>query len=308
MKILVAIDNSEYARNAIDYLISTLSKAKEKPEVTLLTVIDPSLPVEVLVRLGKTARERFQSTADEILLPVQALLQKAGIASEAIWELGDPAEQIAAKAEALKPGSILMGSRGLTALESLFFGSVTTGVLSRTKVPAIIVRDAYTTGNAVVKFGVAVDGSENSKSLVDYLVENRAFFPDQAEFHMIYVGKDVNNFMFGSLGAASLAASGRSAGLAQAALLSEGDGKKIEQKAFESVMEPLRAQFPKLGNVKEVLLRGKPGDEIAQYAEEEKLDMIIMGSHGRSNIETAFAGSVVMRVAAQGSVPLFIVR
>ena len=42
--------------------------------------------------------------------------------------------------------------------------------------------------------------------------------------------------------------------------------------------------------------------------EQLSLDLLVMGSHGRSNVESAFAGSVVMRVAAQGSVPLFIVR
>ena len=73
-------------------------------------------------------------------------------------------------------------------------------------------------------------------------------------------------------------------------------------------MNPLRKSFAKLGNVQEVMLQGNAGDEIAKYALEERLDLLVMGSHGRSNVESAFAGSVVMRVAAQGSVPLFIVR
>ncbi len=307
-KILVSIDNSKYAENVLDFLIRIAETAEVKPEVTLFTVIEPTLPAEVLGRLGEAGIERFKALAEDILNPAIEKLKNAGVTAKAEWELGIPAEKIAAKASETKPSYILMGSRGLTALESLFFGSVTVGVLSRTKTPMLIVRGPVKSTEEVRKIGIAVDGSERSNQVLEFLIANRALLPAQCEFHAIYVSKSADDYMFGALGAATLAASGRSAGLAQVALLNEASGKELEKQSTENVMAPLRGLFEKLGNVKEVSLQGKAGDKIAQYAEQEKLDLLVMGSHGRSNLEAAFAGSVVMRVAAQGTVPLFIIR
>ena len=307
-KILVAIDNSRYANNVLDFLTSVVAEASEKPEVTLFTVIEPSLPNEVLMRLGAAGTERFKSFAQSILTPAAETLQKAGIDPITAWAVGTPAEKIAEKAAQIEATYVLMGSRGLTALETLFFGSVTIGVLARTTTPVLIVRAPCSIKKTLTKIGIAVDESERSERLIEYLTANRKLFPENCQFRAIYVSRSADDFMFGALGAASLAASGRTAGLAQAALLSEAGGKELESQAFENVMEPLRESFAKLGNVQEVMLQGNAGDEIAKYALQERLDLLVMGSHGRSNVESAFAGSVVMRVAAQGSVPLFIVR
>ncbi len=307
-KILVSIDNSKYAANVLDCLVRIVETAAEKPDVTLFTVIEPTLPSEVLSRLGEAGKERFQDFAESILAPAAETLQKAGVTVKTEWALGVPAEKIASKAHEIEPSYILMGSRGLTALESLFFGSVTVGVLSRTKTPVLIVRGPLAPKREVRKIGIAVDGSARSGQVFNYIIENRALLPGKCEFHAIYVSKSANDYMYGALGAASMATGGRSAGLAQFALLNEASGKELEQQASENVMEPLRPYFKMLGGAKEVLLQGKAGDEIAKYADAEKLDLLIMGSHGRSNVEAAFAGSVVMRVAAQGTVPLFIVR
>ncbi len=307
-KILVAIDNSRYATNVLDFLTYVVAEASEKPEVTLFTVIEPSLPTEVLRRLGATGTERFKSFAESILVPASETLKKSGITPQTDWAIGIPAEKIAEKAEQIDATYVLIGSRGLTALETLFFGSVTIGVLARTTTPVLIVRAPLSNKKSLQKIGIAVDESERSERVIAYLIANRKLFPENCEFQAVYVSRSVDDFMFGALGAASLAASGRTAGLAQAALLSEAGGKELEQQAFENVMAPLRPFFAELGGVREVMLRGNAGDEIAKYANKEKLDLLIMGSHGRSNVESAFAGSVVMRVAAQGSVPLFIVR
>ena len=307
-KIFVSIDNSKYAANVLDFLIRIVKTSEDMPEVTLFTVIEPTLPTEVIGRLGNTGVERFKNLAEAVLNPAMDKLASEGIVAKSDWALGIPAEKIATKAQETDPSYILMGSRGLTALESLFFGSVTVGVLSRTKTPILIVRGPIASTQAIRKIGIAVDESDRSKQILEFLIANKALLPANCEFHAIYVSKSADDFMFGALGAATLAASGRSAGLAQVALLNETSGKELEKQATDNVMLPLRGLFEKLGNVKEVPLQGKAGDKIAQYAEQEKLDLLVMGSHGRSNVEAAFAGSVVMRVAAQGTVPLFIVR
>ena len=57
----------------------------------------------------------------------------------------------------------------------------------------------------------------------------------------------------------------------------------------------------------EVLL-GKPAEEIALYAANEKCDLVIMSSHGRSGPSRWARGSVADKVLRASSVPVLIIR
>ncbi|MFR2198875.1 MAG: universal stress protein [Sutterella wadsworthensis] len=61
-------------------------------------------------------------------------------------------------------------------------------------------------------------------------------------------------------------------------------------------------------NVSTKTLYGDVGDVIAEHAEEENYDMIVMGSHGYSSVSATLLGSVTMTVASECEVPLLIVR
>ena len=49
-------------------------------------------------------------------------------------------------------------------------------------------------------------------------------------------------------------------------------------------------------------------DTRSRKREEKHLDLVVMGSHGYTNFRSAVMGSVATHVAAQGNVPLLIVR
>jgi nucleotide-binding universal stress UspA family protein len=53
---------------------------------------------------------------------------------------------------------------------------------------------------------------------------------------------------------------------------------------------------------------GNPADEILQLAEREKVDTIILGSHGRHGAAKFFLGSVSSRVAGHSSASVLIVK
>jgi nucleotide-binding universal stress UspA family protein len=58
-----------------------------------------------------------------------------------------------------------------------------------------------------------------------------------------------------------------------------------------------------------VHLRGRSvGAAIAAYARRRRLDVLVMGSHGRGAFKSLVLGSVAMRVAARCELPLLIVR
>lgn len=61
-------------------------------------------------------------------------------------------------------------------------------------------------------------------------------------------------------------------------------------------------------NVKCVLLEGHPASELIRYAEEEKMDIIIMGTLGRTGIDRLLLGSVAVNVVRHSKVPVMVVR
>lgn len=78
------------------------------------------------------------------------------------------------------------------------------------------------------------------------------------------------------------------------------------ERAVERVAQRARdAEIPVETNV----TRGVPSQQIVQYAGETGVDVIAMGTHGRSDHERiATVGSVTQRVVENASVPVFVVH
>ncbi len=60
--------------------------------------------------------------------------------------------------------------------------------------------------------------------------------------------------------------------------------------------------------VESVILEGKPGDEIVDFAERSNIDLIVMGTLGRAGIERFLLGSVAESVVRHSKKPVLIVR
>jgi nucleotide-binding universal stress UspA family protein len=54
--------------------------------------------------------------------------------------------------------------------------------------------------------------------------------------------------------------------------------------------------------------QGKPFDEIITYARENDIDMIVMGTRGRTGIENVLLGSTAEKVLRKSPIPVFVVR
>src|SRR5258705_7438282 len=56
------------------------------------------------------------------------------------------------------------------------------------------------------------------------------------------------------------------------------------------------------------LLEGAPHEEIGRFARARRVDLIVMGTHGRSGLAKLFVGSVADRVVAAAPCPVLTVR
>ncbi|WP_423743203.1 universal stress protein (plasmid) [Haladaptatus sp. SPP-AMP-3] len=56
------------------------------------------------------------------------------------------------------------------------------------------------------------------------------------------------------------------------------------------------------------LMRGIPHEEILDYADENDIDLVVMGTHGRSGVEHFLNGSVTEKVIRNSTLPILVVR
>ena len=138
---------------------------------------------------------------------------------------------------------------------------------------------------------------EPDSSRFSILPENPDLFGPGAEFQVINVVSDMRDAKYSVIAAVD----GKQ--------LSDDDFERLEKEDFEAAMNQVRPIFKENGlKVKEVMLTGDPRDEISDYVEDKHLDLLVMGSHGYTNFKSAVMGSVATHVAAEGNVPLLIIR
>ncbi len=77
---------------------------------------------------------------------------------------------------------------------------------------------------------------------------------------------------------------------------------------IEARLEPLVAEAREQGlRARALLIEGSPDEAIAEAAAREGVDLIIMGSHGRTGIARLFQGSVSAHVIATANCPVMTV-
>ena len=297
MKILVPIDGSAYSENSLAFVASRTSLLGHAPEIELLVVLDP-LPARAARLVGKESLTRYyEEEAEKIFEPARAFLRSHNVPVTEAFIVGDPSEKISEEAARMDADLIIMGSRGRTALAGLFLGSVTNGVLARTKNPILIVRNKNAPDRDGMRVGVCVDGSKYGVAAVKYAIRHGELFGEGATFYIINVTSDYAGAIMPDMAGMALPA------------LSESEVVDLQKQEFAEALDTIRPLLAKAGIApKEVCLVGNPGDEIAAFAKKKKLDLVVMGSHGYGRFKSAVMGSTATRIAAQGDVPILLIR
>jgi nucleotide-binding universal stress UspA family protein len=77
----------------------------------------------------------------------------------------------------------------------------------------------------------------------------------------------------------------------------------------EEHLKDLPARLAKDGVTPQTFIRvGKPEDEIVRFALENAVDLIVMGTHGRTGLAHMLVGSVAERVVRSSKVPVLTIR
>jgi len=83
------------------------------------------------------------------------------------------------------------------------------------------------------------------------------------------------------------------------ATLREDREKIFNEKYLSQIMDKTK--------VKIVTKSGREDEEILKFTRKEKIDIIVIGTHGRTGIEHLLVGSVAEKIIRQSPIPVFII-
>jgi universal stress protein A len=138
--VLVPLDFSTYAEQALDYAIALAQKLQAR--VTLLHVIQPLAIVNVEGGLWPTSTflQDLEAAVTRDMEGYLARVTAAGLEGEMVVVHGVPFQEILDTAKARQVDLIIMGTHGRTGLTHVFLGSVAEKVVRLAPCPVLVAR------------------------------------------------------------------------------------------------------------------------------------------------------------------------
>ena len=140
-----------------------------------------------------------------------------------------------------------------------------------------------------MKIILAVDGSEHTKRMLGYIAAHEELLGPHNEYTAVTVVTSVP---------------ARAARFVDHAMIED-----YYREEAEEVLAPVRAFAAQHGwTIATVHMHGRAADAIAEFAQEKKADLIVMGTHGHSLLGNMVLGSVANGVLGRCTVPVLLVR
>jgi len=137
-RVLVPVDGSDYSKNAAMYAAHLVNA--RNPKIYLLHVTEP-ITMTIGGHEAEVLRKEAYDAATEMLDGYRKLIESSGLEVEFVIREGRADYEILNVQEELDCDLIVIGSRGLSELESVIMGSVVSGVLEEATCPVLVTRN-----------------------------------------------------------------------------------------------------------------------------------------------------------------------
>lgn len=287
-EILLTTDGTECSANAAEHGIAFAEAFDAAARA--ITVVDVQSAGGVFDAGGVTADyvAALKSRGQEMVDDVAALAPSSVTVRTAVLD-GRPADAIIEYAEDSGVDLVVLGTHGRTGVRRVLTGSVAERVVRRADPPVLTVRERDegfdTTYERIL---VPTDGSAPARRAVEHGLRIAEVF--DATFHALYV---VDTGILAPELADHVPETVRFA--------LETEGRTV-MKEIESLARAADVEF--VASVTE----GVPSDEIVSYAADHDVDLVSMGTHGRTGIDRVLIGSTTERVLRNAPSPVLSVR
>ncbi|WP_240377410.1 universal stress protein [Bacillus piscicola] len=135
--VLLAADGSENSYRAADHAIG-LVKGEKDARVDIIYVVDGSASKSDVLQYGNS--HLIDHKRKEKLAPIEEKLQENGLSYDVHIEHGEPGPTIVKFANNSDYDCVVLGSRGLSQLQTMVLGSVSHKVAKRVECPVMIIK------------------------------------------------------------------------------------------------------------------------------------------------------------------------
>jgi nucleotide-binding universal stress UspA family protein len=177
-KIMIAVDDSLQSKNAVRYVTRLSARLENlnyvlfnaQPMVSQFLVDEAKKNVASQIEL-RAVMEKNATTSQKMLDNYRLLMLQEGVDESRIQTVTQPrkldiAKDIIEYAQAGRYDALVIGRRGISSLQELFMGSVSSNITQNSNIIPVWVIGGDV---APAKFLVAVDGSEYSLRAIDHL-------------------------------------------------------------------------------------------------------------------------------------------
>jgi nucleotide-binding universal stress UspA family protein len=290
--IVVPLDGSELSEGALPYA-SRFAKATGS-RVLLVLVWEGSEPgllgdlPAVATELAQNAEAYFQT----YLAGLTQKLDAEGVEAETAVLIGRPAEEVLRLIEQRDPRLLLLATHGRSGLSRWWYGSVANRLMREAPVATLVVGpkllEAKAPAGAPQRILVPLDGSTLAESALRPALELADIF--EAEVILAEtLSWAAQSYIYGvpQMDVASIDRE-----------LSAG-----AQQYLDRVREGLTTERP----VQTKVLHGLAADSLIDLVAAERIDLVVLASHGRGGLARATLGSVAERML-QGAAPVLLIR
>ena len=284
MKILFCTDGSKISFNALINIAYWIKQAT----IDTICVIDWNiLPAEITID-----EENFSfscaNVADTILDYAEEEIKNLGLQlGNRIKNCGSAIESILEQSEKEKYDLILMGSHGKKGIQK-WLGSVSQEIINSSKISDYIAKKE----NNKKKVLFTTDGTECSLSVIGEIISDIEL--SDKEVHICMVNEDPNLlFLEGTLDTNWL-------------LDIQKQQYMYASNAIESIKKIIESRGIEVNQ--STILTGIPAQEIINYAKNNEIDLIILGSRNKSKMDRFLMGSVSKRILENVVSDIWLVR
>ncbi|RLM89083.1 universal stress protein [Haloarcula sp. Atlit-7R] len=292
-RIIIAVDGSAEAKHAA------------RRGIDLAKVVDASVDVLHVVprkslRLTQTADEqsRVRDRGEDVLSEIEELASDRDYPITTTLSEGKPAARISEYAADQNADLMAIGRQGMTGLGKRLLGGVTEQVLHQSDVPVFVIPDGDRVSGEITEYGrmlILTDGSENAEEVTQYGAAIAQ--PYDSDVHVLNV--------------VDLQAAG---GAFNAGGLEKEFIERLDTQGQEAVdrvvteIEDTRSDFNILTAVERTNSFEGAAAGICEYVDNNQINLVVMGSHGRSNLRRQLLGSVASTVLRTVDVPVLIAK
>jgi len=278
-KILVAIDGSEISLHALRESF-TFAKA-ERSLISVLSVI-PRYEGDLGAAWLDNIRESMKKPCALALSEAEKIAKEEGVSIRTVCEEGEIYERIVDFADAENCDLIVMGRKGMSRLERTLVGSVTARVIGHAHRDILVIPEGATFG--VNKILLATDGSKFSEIATERAVDfARSYGSVLYVVSIVNVPPEFYSYV--------------------KALDTADDLIRNARKFIDTVKEKAEAQGVK---TEAFVKEGEPSKIITDLSKEQKIDIIFVGSHGRTGLRRLLMGSNTEKVIGQSTCPVLV--